>query len=58
MVPDFDNLSRSVPRYKTGQSRKECSKTRKGRFKTEKDVLKQENDILKPEIWSFFLNFF
>ena len=34
-VPDFDSLSRTIPRDKTGQSRK-------GRFKTGKDVLRQK----------------
>jgi hypothetical protein len=38
---------------KTGQGRKERSKTGKGWSKTEKDVLKQENDDLKQKIWSF-----
>ena len=41
-VPDFDSLSLLVPRDKTGQSRKGCSKTGKGRSKTEKEVLKEE----------------
>merc|ERR1712051_665318 len=48
---------RDGTRDKTGQGRKECSKTGKGCSKIGKDVLKQENDVPKQDICSFFLNF-